>query len=187
MIAATAIPVNKTAIGADDPIDLDASRAISLVDLLIGNPDRHEGNILVCRDPTGRWIPIPIDHNFALITEAITGVPSWTLAPIPVPGASAPDVAAYGERYLTFNQRNRVTSRAMRGPEGQAGLAALAARLRTRLTDNSIARMVRAVPPEAIVGRPAEERFAELAELLRTRRDALPAFLERYFAARTAN
>lgn len=104
---------------------------------------------------------------------------------LPIPGADAPaaDVVAYGDKYLTFKHRNQVTERAVRGAEGHAGLLAIAARLRETMTDAFITRMIRGIPAEAIVGRPPEERFAELGDVLRARRDALPGFLERYFAA----
>src|SRR5690606_21607025 len=131
-----------TAIAAHDPIDLERTRAISLVDLLIGNPDRHEGNILIHRAEGGPWIPVPIDHDFALVTKAVTGVESWALAPIPGPDAPDAQVLGYGDKYLTFTDRNRLQIRAVRGPEGRAGMLALARRLHRELTDAALTRIV---------------------------------------------
>lgn len=180
----TAAAINKTSVAEADAVDLDRARAISIVDLLIGNPDRHEGNILLHRAAGGPWIPVPIDHNFALVTKAVTGVESWALAPIPGPDASDADVKACGDKYITFKHRNLITIRGAKGPEGAAGLKAAAAKLVAALSDAELTRIVRSIPPEAIVGRPAEERFAELVEVLRARRDAIPAFLERYLKIR---
>lgn len=180
---ADAKPVNRTSIAEADPIDLDAVRKIALTDLLIGNADRHEGNILVYRTPAGVWMPIPIDHNFALVTAPVTEVQSWALTPIPAANASPRATVAYGDRFLTFTRGNRVTVQAVRGAEGHAALTALAARLQRELTDAALVRMVRSIPPEAVaVGEP-DTRFAELIEVLTARRDAIPGFLERYFQA----
>lgn len=58
--------------------DTDTFRRMQVVDLLIGNIDRHEGNFLLKQDGS----IVPIDHNLAMMTEKV------------VPGMS-PRVAAF--------------------------------------------------------------------------------------------
>lgn len=178
--AEDAVPLKLSPIRASHPIDEDAARKLALTDLLIGNPDRHGGNLLVYRHPQTRiWTPIPIDHNMALLTAPMTSVKEWILLPLPLPGTPFEAVRWYGDRYLHRFGENPFFRRALSGAAAHAETLRVARTIQEALTDATFVKMMRAIPREVL----REDREAEILDILRDRRDGLLDFVDRYFEA----
>jgi hypothetical protein len=177
--------------GADEIIDGDdvmervqrsardrvAARALldaRLLDLLIGDWDRHRGQWGWARfgeEPVTHWVPIPEDRDQALVR--FDGVGLWL-------GRNyAPQLVKFGPKYsstlgLSFNARE-LDRRFLVGLERPAWDSA-AAQLKWRLTDSVIEDAVSRMAPEyvAIGGE-------WLAQALKQRRDELPQAADRLY------
>lgn len=147
-----------------------------LVDLLIGDWDRHLGQWRWARydDPAGgyRWVPIPEDRDNAF--SSFDG-----LLPKLLRGA-APQLTPFGPRYPALhglvNNAQELDRRILAELDREA-FRTEAAELRARITDAVLRGAVDAVPPPY-----RELRSESLLDDLRARRDALPQVAMDYYA-----
>jgi hypothetical protein len=152
-----------------------------LVDAIIGNVDRHLGNILLARPPRARRsVPIAIDHGLSMVTERVA--PKEPLLQNLTPdfhGLSTPPDATRWETLVA--ERSGTLLRLWRcrylqqiaASLGPAAVEAQATWVRRRVSDGFIASVVRTVPDEVVFERPAGPRKDELEARLRARRAAL--------------
>ncbi len=167
--------LRRTRLGPDDRVDARALLAARLVDIWIGDWDRHRGQWTWARlaDTVPRvWTPIPEDRDQAFVR--FDGL-ALSLAR----ATAAPQLVRFGDGYAdiagqTWNGRD--LDRWLLGPLDRAAFDAVAASLQERLTDSVIADAVRRLPPEwyALDG-------ARLATSLRRRRDALRSEAVRWY------
>ncbi len=151
-----------------ETVDARAFLAARLLDVYLGDWDRHEGQwrwARVAGDGAPRWIPIPRDRDYAMVDYR----------------GMLPAVARFVDpKIVRFDDAYRdlpglmVAARAM----DRAHLCALPAAawdstalaLRDSLSDAALAAALRRLPPEY-----QRAGAADLARTLRARRDALPA------------
>ncbi len=161
--------------GPDDRVDARAYLTARLVDILIGDWDRHRGQWtwarLGDRQPVS-WVPIPEDrdHAFVRFDGLMLSVARSSVAP---------QLVKYGERFAgivgqTWNGRD--IDREFLTPLPRSVWDSVAGFVQHRITDSVIDAAVRRMPPEwyALDG-------ARLARRLRARRDHLAAEARRFF------
>jgi hypothetical protein len=160
---------------ARDRVDARSYLRARLVDLLVGDWDRHPDQWrwgLEERGPTRFWVPIPRDRDNAF--SHFDGVVAT------VGGAIRPNVVRFEERYTNLyglvHNAQRLDRRIL--PELAASVwDSTAADLRARISDGVIAAAVRRMPPEYVsIGGPA------LEAKLRARRDSLPEVARALYA-----
>lgn len=155
---------------AGDPehrVDGPAYLAARLLDLLLGDWDRHEGQWRWARLPDDgghRWVPIPRDRDYAF-ADYRGLLPSLARH-------ADPKIVRFDDRYrdlegLLVDARD--LDRRFLCPLPQAAWDSAAAALRGRLTDAAIAASLRRMPPEYL-----RVDGDALARTLRARRDRLP-------------
>lgn len=183
----TAIPQRELA--PEAPVDREACRMIQLVDLLVGNLDRHEDNLLFFRRPgDSSWNPVPIDHNLALLTPEVSDQPNWFPKPFPdlseVPPAPRTllQVREVGNAYLSKHGRNHhpLWKNLLMADSAEADYLRQARSLAAALPDLVLEEIVRDVPDEVFEGIDGKRRRTEMLDLLQRRRDDLPAFLRAF-------
>ncbi len=146
-----------------------------LLDMLMGDWDRHEGQWRWARydDAEGhRWVPVPEDRDYAFVDH--DGV---LLA---VARSRLPRLVRFGERYpsmlgLTANSLDQ--DRAFLAGLPRAAWDSVAAELRARLTDEVILDAVRRMPPAY---QPHDADV--LGATLRARRDRLSDAVDAFYA-----
>ncbi len=158
----------------DDRVNVRALLRARLVDMLVGDWDRHRDQWSWARfgDETPRtWLPIPRDRDFAMVR--------YDGVFLALGRMSLPQLIAFGPGYsdvlgLTWNGRE--LDRHFLLELDWPGWESVVAELQPMITDAVIDASVRRLPPEhyAVSG-PA------LAEALRRRRDALPAVAKRFY------
>lgn len=159
----------------EDRADGRAYLAARLMDLLVGDWDRHDDQwrwVQVEGEHGRRWLPVPRDRDNAFsYVDGAVGV---------VGQAVRSNVVRYGAGYgsieaLTYNGQ-RVDRWVLSELDGEEW-DAVAADLRSRLTDEVIANAVRTLPPAwyALSG-------PELERALRARRDGLPRAARTWYA-----
>lgn len=150
-------------------IDARAFLRARMVDLLIGDWDRHPGQWRWARLPRGNgdaWVPVPEDRDFAFVDHdgLLPGIARELALPrlVRFQEQFAPPLAMMANS-LELNQR-------LLGSLSRADWDSVAADVQARISDDVILRAVAALPPEQrrVVG-------ADLARVLRARRDALHA------------
>ena len=160
--------------GSDDRVDPRAFLTARLIDLLIGDWDRHSGQWSWARfgnEVPRRWIPIPHDRDqaFAKYDGVLLSVARQT----------APQLTNFGSKYpylsgATWNGRDldRRLLVELEWPVWES----TAIGLQSALSDEVIGNAVRALPPEhyALAG-------ATLAASLRSRRDNLLKAAKGYY------
>jgi hypothetical protein len=158
----------------DDRVDARAFLSARLVDLFLGDWDRHADQWRWARfgdETPRRWVPIPRDRDQAF--ARFDGL-LLTLA-----RSSAPQFVNFGPNYpgmlgLTWNGRD--LDRRFLVELERAVWDSIAADLHARLTDSVIESAVAQLPPSYL---PLDS--ARLAGALKRRRDALPAAAGRYY------
>jgi hypothetical protein len=153
---------------ARDPaerIDADAFAEARLVDMLVGDWDRHEGQWRWARSlASGRWLPVPRDRDQAFVRFdglALKGARLW-----------APRLVDFGESYpppLALGWNSRDLDRRLLGPVTREAWEEAARGLQRELDDAAVDRAVCELPPEH-----RELEGARLGRALRARRDRLP-------------
>lgn len=159
----------------DDRIDARALLTARLVDLLMGDWDRHRGNWEWARVTDGRvrlWAPVPEDRDHAFVR--FDGILSAVAR-----NTSTPQLVEFGNRYSSLDGtawNGRDIDRWFLGSIGGAEWDSIARAVQARLTDSVIEASVAALPDawRALDGK-------RLARALRTRRDNLPGHARRFY------
>jgi len=155
-------------------VDARAYLTARLVDFLIGDWDRHEGQWTWARfdDAIGhRWVPIPTDRDWAF--TRLDGV-LWSLARFAEPKFVKFDTRFAGLGGLT--KRAMALDRRLLVSLERPAWDSVAKRLVGRLNDNIITRAMAALPKEY------DRRLVGwLTEALKRRRDALPAMADAFY------
>lgn len=158
-----------------DRVDARAFLAARLVDILVGDRDRHRDNwrwaLLDAEAPVRRWVPVSRDHDEAFVKH--DGLALRLAAPY------RPELVRFGPEYdrtLNLNWHAREVDRRFLAELQRPVWDSTVVWLQARLSDEVIDRAVRALPPaaHAVDG-------AELAHALKRRRDALPEEVDRYY------
>jgi hypothetical protein len=161
-------------------VDARAYLRARLLDVYLGDWDRHEGQWRWMRMRTGagaRWVPIPLDRDYALVDYR--GL---------LPGVARridPKIVRFDGEYrdlagLLVDARTMDRAHLCALPAAAWDSAALA--LRDSLADPAIAAALRRLPPEWL-----RAGGAELSRKLHQRRDRLPAAARRFRALLHAN
>ena len=159
----------------DDRIDARALLTARLMDVFLGDWDRHRGQWTWARlsaEPPALWQPIPEDRDqaFSRFDGMLLGAARST---------SAPFLVEFGPKYAsTFGQtwNGRDLDRWFLGALDRAAWDSIAAALQAHLTDSVLVVAVRRLP-DAWYARDGER----LTRALQRRRDALPAEAARYY------
>jgi hypothetical protein len=159
---------------ADHRIDSRALLAARLMDVFIGDWDRHQDQWRWARFDSGAarwWRPIPRDRDQAF--ARLDGVLVW------LAGFYQPQVIGFGDDYpsiwrLTYS--GRVVDRRLLVDLDRAAWDSVARELRTRLIDSVIDEAVRVLPPAYY-----RQNGPTLARALRRRRDHLPEMAGRFY------
>ncbi len=157
----------------EERIDAPAMLTARLMDMLLGDYDRHQGQWRWARmraDPRSAWLPIPRDRDKAFISYG--GVVIGLARP------SFPNLAAFRGSYssvrgLTWNSLE--FDRRLLGGLERPVWDSVTAELVGRITDSVIDGAVLALPAEYLASAP------ELARKLKMRRDALPGAADRFY------
>ncbi|HEX6926927.1 MAG TPA: BamA/TamA family outer membrane protein [Longimicrobiaceae bacterium] len=149
---------------------------VRLIDLLVGDWDRHPGQWRWARFPREhggfRWVPVPEDRDNAFSSH------DGLL--IRVAGAAAPHLNEYGARYASVSsmvQNAELLDRWILSDLPREEFDQAAEELRSRITDRVLEKAVSRTPPEY-----QRLRGAELLRELRARRDSLPRIAREYYA-----
>jgi hypothetical protein len=159
-----------------EPVDARAFLAARLLDVYLGDWDRHEGQWRWARMKDGaafRWVPIPRDRDYAMVDYR-------GLLPA-MARVVDPKIVRFDDRYRDLGGL-MVAARAL----DRAHLCALppavwdsaAAALRDSLSDPALAAALRRLPPEYL-----RAAGADLSRTLHQRRDHLPDAARRFRAA----
>jgi hypothetical protein len=144
-----------------------------LVDMLIGDWDRHHGQwkwARMAQDPASPWIPIARDRDKAFISYSglIPGLARMSAKNIVTFSETYPGITALTWNSIAFDRR---MLSGLEKPVWDSVAKALAA----RLTDSVLEHAVRALPPEYASSGPA------MAATLKARRDGLEALADRFY------
>jgi hypothetical protein len=161
----------------DDPSNQVDSRAFlraRLVDMLLGDWDRHQGQwkwaLLVSR-PTDVWEPIPRDRDHALVSSS--GLFAWIIR------GSQPTMTKFDASYppvgkLVFNSRQ--LDRRLLAGVGKATYDSIANALKQAITDSAILVAVHEMPADY------QHDDRDLARDLERRRDSLRVIADKFYA-----
>lgn len=150
-----------------DAVDRNLFKRMQVVDVLIGNGDRHIENFLFPDDKSGRVIPI--DHNLAFCTDRVFRVnEGWPKCFL---GA--------GDKVLDLCQkpsgiiyRNDIGAYIF-SRDGNDSYLPIVKDMQRRLTDSDIERMVNDLTADLA----EPDRKAEMIEILKYRRDHMAIFI----------
>lgn len=145
-----------------DAIQLDQFRRMQVIDLLIGNGDRHNYNFFLTRDGT----IIPIDHNLAFATnKIIRSDVTWQKCFLD----TISSLESYQKPEHIF-LRNDI-GEMLYLKQGVKGYDSIVQRIQNKLTDEVIEKMVRPLPAD-------DARKKELIDILKWRRDHLKDMID---------
>lgn len=170
--------------------DMKQLRRLQVLDLIMGNGDRHGGNFFLRKSASGPMKLIPIDHNYALvgfgqkpeIGESVS-IMGWQRNFVKSFNGSGA-LLGYGHSSGTVEQilgRNDVYQAAVTLAPDRAAYGEIVAELKKGLSDEFIRNMIRDLPPEI-----DPTRRRELEETLRWRRDHVGEALDAYLAKRSS-
>lgn len=177
-------------------VDTAQIRRLALVDAVIGNGDRHRGNILFQQVEGGRFEPIAIDHNFAFAGKEVVPGSYWQRNFLPgmrgvelpagvVHDANATRGAHQAGSLELILQRNHlyqeITFGALVDPVQREAMIQEARKLQGQITDGMIEAEVARLTDAEIGSKDPAARRLELIEVMKSRRDALASELRRYF------
>jgi hypothetical protein len=165
---------------AKEHVDARAFLTARLTDMLINDNDRHMGNWKWARlesEPKTEWTPIARDrdHAFVSFDGAIMSI-ARLAAPVLVKFDDTPNAAGLAPEPRGFDAR-------LLGQLEKPVWDSVARALQARITDSVIDAAARAMPA------PYRSSSAELTQVLRNRRDALPKTADEFYrllAARVA-
>ncbi len=164
----------RVARSADDRVDVRALLKARIVDLLVGDWDRHRDQWSWVRFGDGlprRWVPVPRDRDFAMVhyDGLLLGLARYNF----------PQLISFGPEYpgvlgLTWNGRE--LDRQFLPEIERSAWDTVVAEVQAAVTDAVIDAAVHRLPPEhyALIG-------AEITAALRRRRDALPEVAGRFY------
>ncbi len=159
----------------DQRVDEEAFATARLMDLLLGDWDRHGDQWRWAgeeRDGVLFWLPIPRDRDYAFV-DYDGLLPGLAAAFIPNAVSFGPEIGSvYG---LTLNARD--LDRRLLSRVGGAAWDSIAAFLQARITDEVIDEAVSRMPPEY-----AERSAERIARHLRSRRAELPEAARKLYA-----
>jgi hypothetical protein len=161
--------------GADHRVDARAFLAARLMDVFMGDWDRHQDQWRWARfDSAGVhwWRPIPRDRDYAF--AHLDGFLVW------IAGFYKPQIIGFGDEYpriwrITYSGRV-VDRRLLTGLE-RTTWDSVARAVQVRVTDSVIDAAVRALPPAYFA-----KNGPALIRALRRRRDGIPEMAARYYA-----
>lgn len=165
----------------DHRVDAHAFLAARLMDLFLNDFDRHAGQWRWARfdhEGTHWWTPVPEDRDYAFVDYegVLVGLARQVAAPRLVSfDEHYPDLLAMMDNSLALNRR------LLAGLPREAWDSVSSA-LRVRLTDEVIRDAVALLPPEY-----GDAPRAELARVLRARRDALSATAAAFYRLMAEN
>src|SRR5207247_8121067 len=160
---------------ADHRIDSRAFLAARLMDVFIGDWDRHHDQWRWARFDSGEvhiWRPIPRDRDQAF--ARLDGFLVW------LTGFYWPQLVGFGDDYPSIwrlTLAGEVPDRRLLQDLEKPVWDSVARTLQARLTDSVIDGAVRRLPPEYL-----QKNGAALTRALRRRRDHLPQISDRYYA-----
>lgn len=152
--------------------EMDRFRRMQVIDVLMGNADRHDGNFLF---PNNSWEVIPIDHNMAFSTDlVIYPNVTWQKAFL----AELPSNVEYDQRPTHIVGRNLIGREFINSwadkQDAKEQYRKHVPGIQAQLTDAVIDTMVDALPDEL-----AElARKDELKNVLKWRRDNLDSLID---------
>lgn len=156
-------------------VDARAYLRVRLIDMLVGDWDRHEGQLRWAgKDVEGVrwWAPVPEDRDYAFVSYdgALTRAARWLLAP-----RARPYRAEYPPELFHLMKSGLELDRRLLGGLPPSAWDSVAIEVRDQLTDTAIDRALDTMPPAW-----HEVGAAPLAARLRARRDDLVAQAERF-------
>jgi hypothetical protein len=163
---------------AKDPlvrVDTRKFLAVRLIDLMIGDWDRHEGQYHWALMTTGgrsRWVPIPRDRDYAFASYDGRLVRAGSML--------ATGLLRYEEAHASpadATYRGRPLDRRILNDLAWPAWDSVTRTLQSTLTDEVIDRAVADLPPEF-----ETRNGADLRRILRSRRDSLLPAAQRYYA-----
>jgi len=153
-----------------DSIDVNQVRLLQVLDVLLGNGDRHEENLLFAPGKEGMLIPIPIDNNLALSDRS---------------------VVAYGDWQFNFRteltnvdhlmQRNSIYQRYATRPGAAEDYIRIVRLVREKLTDDYLQELIANVDPDVITFGNPMKRKRDILKTLQSRRDRLVRFFDKKY------
>ena len=157
----------------EERIDAPALLAARLMDMLLGDWDRHQGQWKWARlhtSPRTPWLPIPRDRDKAFISYGglVPGLAQLALPNLMAFRGAYPSVQGLTWNSLEFDRR------LLEGLEKPVW-DSVVAQLQIRITDSVIDDAVRALPREYLPSAP------QLARTLKLRRDSLPGAADRFY------
>ncbi len=171
-------------------------RVIQLVDVLVGNGDRHDGNLFLAELGDGRVLPVPIDHNLALATPTVVvGYYNWHLTqgldgiePGQEPGDPGnllyPHHAPRSGTPERIMRRNLAFDAAwLEGGEDRdvfRHYIQVAEWIRRELPDPVLRELVDQIQDGDVTSGDPRARREEIFRLVRSRRDRMPAYFREY-------
>ena len=159
--------------GPGEQVDARALLAARLMDMLVNDWDRHQGQWKWARTGTGPsapWLPIARDRDKAFISY---GGALPAMGRLGHPNLMSFDSTYPAVRGLTWN--SLPFDRRLLSGLGKSAFDSVAARLEASITDSVIDLAVQALPPEYQSARPV------IAERLRVRRDSLDVIASRFY------
>lgn len=183
-------------------IDPDRVRLLQMLDVILGNGDRHRGNLMVGVDAAGSPHLIPIDHNLALssasvannffnlhFTKSFDGLQKESRNP-EYQRHSHPTYAKDSGTIGHITARNWLYAELSRASEGQGkdlstGYIPMVNYAKRRLSDAFLNQLLSQIPDEDFLGPDPQTRRREILDILTWRRDNLSPQLIRYAQARS--
>ena len=154
--------------------DIDQVRRLQVLDLLMGNGDRHCGNFFVRQSASGKYRLIAIDHNLAFVgngqkpdahRDASVGFKRNFIKSFNGEGIFEYYAARSGS-VANIIEHNDVFQRCLKADPSVEGYRKAVADVKRAINDSVIEQLLKELPAEI-----SQKRRAEIREVLRWRRD----------------